>query len=425
MEKLSSVNLKPALLQPLSLLLPTEEQTWLLQACLWPGERGALAWIKWSERIADPAGFLRQDRDGVKGLLPLLFDSLQKKSVFIDKEFHTYLRTAYLRDELRSKAYSRIGRDVTSIFSSTEIPAVLLKGAALAETAYENPALQHAHYLEILIKNSDADSAVGLLPALGFARLGNTLSTERQAVELVHESGLPLILHRRLFRVPFYDISSADIWARTRIQTVSGTSIRLLSPADNLMHVCGSVFDAGSHESLRWVCDAWFLLHRYPDLDWEVFWSHASRGPMALPLFVTVDYLARELHAPIPADVLGRLYAAASKSESIGREIALFGVQKNARGGLMKILRSGGGWSTRAWVMKWAFFPSPGYLRAVDEIRCYWLVPFYYPYRPMKFIVRQIFFFCRRQIRLYSRNTRQQGTGADHAVPSPLLRRTE
>jgi Uncharacterised nucleotidyltransferase len=396
MEKVSDVNLKPVLMQPLSVLLPTEEQTWLLRACLWSGEQGARAWARWSARIVDPAGFLRQDRDGIKGLLPLLFDSLQKKKVAVEQEFHTYLRTAYLRDELRSKAYSRIGRDVTSIFSSAGIPAVLLKGAALAETVYEKPGLQHAHYLEILVKNSDAGSAVGLLPSLGFSRLGSPLGAKGQAVELVHESGLPLIIHRRLFRVPFYDISSADIWARSRIQTVSGSSIRLLSPADNLTHICGSVFDAGSHESLRWVCDAWFLIHRYPNLGWEILLNHASTGRMALSLFVTLDYLAERLNAPIPAGVLNRLCVAASKSGSIECEIALFGVQKNARGGLMKILRCDGGWSTRAWVMKWALLPSPTYVRWVHEVPWAWLLPFYYLYRPLKYLSRSAWISSKR-----------------------------
>ena len=188
------------------------------------------------------------------------------------------------------------------------------------------------------------------------------------------------------------------------------------------MHICASRFDVGQHDSLRWVCDAWFLIHRYPDLDWEVLLNHAFRGPMALPLFITLGYLGEQLNAPIPADVLNRLGAAASKSESIGTELALFGALRNARGGLMKTLYNCGDWSTRALVMKWALLPSPGYLRWVHEIRCSWLVPFYYPYRPLRFIVRQIYFFCRRHIRLYSR---QPGTNPNHTVHSPLLRRTD
>src|SRR5262249_42218859 len=153
-------------------------QTWLLQACLWSGRQGEQAWAQWREDIGDPARFLREDSDGVKGLLPLLFHSLQDKNVSIDKEFHTYLRTAYLRDQLRSKAYSEICRKVVSTLDTAGISAVLLKGAALAETVYPLPVLQHSHYLDILINDNDLPRTVNLLTSLGFTRLSEANGCE-------------------------------------------------------------------------------------------------------------------------------------------------------------------------------------------------------------------------------------------------------
>ena len=391
---------KPPLLSPLSVVLPTDEQTWLLQACLWSGKRGERAWARWSAGIDDPAGFLRQDKYGVKGLLPLLFDSLQHKDVSIDKEFQTYLRTAYLRDELRSKSYGRICREVTKTFANAGIPVVVLKGAALAETAYKTAALQHAHYLDILIKSADFEPALEVLAPLGFIRsTAVRAGSESQVVELVHESGLPLILYRQLFRVPFYNVAIEEIWARSGIQAISGAPTRLLSPADNLFHICGSVFDVESHESLRWVCDAWFVIHRYPDLDWEVLLDYSRRSRMALALYLTLDYVAEALDAPIPVDVLNRLCAAASKADSIEREAVLFGVQTNARGGLKRILQKCGDWPTRVSVLKWALFPSPSYLRWIHEIGWSWLLPLYYFYRPLRYLVRSAWFSSRRFVR--------------------------
>src|SRR5512132_2964608 len=137
----SSSCLEKSMLGLLSVMAPTPEQTNLLRACLWSGEPGAQAWREWSRPIADPAAFLRADTDRIEGLLALLFDSLQAKGVIGEGEFYTYLRTAYLRDELRSRTYSRICRDVIRTLTSGGIPAVLLKGAALAETCYKSPAL--------------------------------------------------------------------------------------------------------------------------------------------------------------------------------------------------------------------------------------------------------------------------------------------
>ena len=271
----------------------------------------------------------------------------------------------------------------------------------------------------MLIKHSDLDRAE-VFPSLGFVQSRDFIGPGSPEVEWVHDSRLPLIYHWELFRVPFYRVPLAEVWSRSGIHLFSWAPVGLLSPADNLIHICGSLFDEGSHDRLRWACDAWFIIQRHPDLDWAVLLDHASRGHMALPLFITVGYLAQQLNAPIPVDVLNRLGVAASKSDSIGTELALFGALRNARGGLMKTLHSCGDWSTWLLVVKWAFFPSSGYLRWVHEIRSSWLVPFYYPYRPVKFIVRQIFFFCRRHVRLHSR---QPGTDPNHTVHSPLLRR--
>jgi hypothetical protein len=405
---------KPTPLNALTVILPTEEQTWLLRACLWSGKQGEQAWAKWSESIGDPAGFLREDKDGVKGLLPLLFHSLQNKDVSIDKEFHTYLRTAYLRDQLRSKVYSEICRNLTSSLNAACISAILLKGAALAESVYPLPVLQHSHYLDILINDNDLARAVALLPSLGFAQSDEMIECNWKAYEFVHESKLPLVIHRGLFGIPFFHVPMEEVWARSGLHMISGVQTRLLTPADNLFHICGSVFDSERHESLRWVCDAWFIVHRYPNLDWDLLLDCARRSQMALALFVTLSYLSDALKAPIPPRVLTQLNDAASRASGIGREVALFIVQTRTRGGLIKILRSCSDWRTLASVVQWALFPSPAYLHWIHDIRCSWLLPFYYPYRPLKFIVRQIWFFCRRHAHLLSWNAPQQEADLKH-----------
>ncbi|MPZ76789.1 MAG: hypothetical protein GEU77_09700, partial [Deltaproteobacteria bacterium] len=272
-------------------------------------------------------------------------------------------------------------------------------------------ALQHAHYLDILIKIADFEPALECLASLGFIRSNVRAGFESQALELVHESGLPLILHRQLFRVPFYNVAMEEIWARSRIQTVSGAPTRLLSPADNLLHICGSVFDVESHESLRWVCDAWFVVHKYSDLDWEVLLDYSRRSRMALALYLTLDYVVEALDAPIPVDVLNRLCAGASKADSIEREAVLFGVQTNARGGLTRIIQKCGDWPTRVSVLKWALFPSPSYLRWIHEISWSWLLPLYYFYRPFRYLVRSAWFSCRR----FARRLRDLTVARTHA----------
>ncbi len=397
----NSSTLKIALRGPLSTVLPSLAQTQLLRACLWCGEAGAQAWRKWSREIADPAGFLRREKDGVKGLLPLLFDSLQTNDVFVERKFRTYLRTAYLRDELRSRTYGRICHDVTTTFTSAGIPAVLLKGAALAETCYKSPALQHAHHLDILIRDRDLTRAVEILRLHDFTCATVATSSEWRGVELVHESGLPVVLHRRLFRCPFYSVNMEEIWVRSRKKVLYGAPTRFLCSSDNLFHICGLVFDLEQHESLRWVCDAWFLIQRRPNLDWNLLLECIRQSRMVFPLYITASYLAESLNAPIPNSFLVGLRAAALKAQPIEREVALLAVQTNARGGLKKIMQNCDDWHTQGFVIKWALLPSPEYMQRVYEVPSAFLLPLCYLYRPLKYLLRSTWFCGKRVLRWF------------------------
>lgn len=379
---------------PLSALLPTSQETKLLRACLWSGEPAAVAWRAWSREIDDPVGFLRQEKDGIKGLLPLLFDTLQTNGVVVEGEFGTYLRTAYLRDELRSRTYSRICRNVIDALASAGIPSALLKGAALAETCYKRPSLQHAHYLDILIKSLDLEHAVQLLGPLGFTCANHRWEQER--VELVHESGLPLVLHRRLFRLPFYSINMEEIWTGSRIEMINGMPTRILCPADNLLHISGTVFDMEPHNSLRWICDAWFLIQRSADLDWKLLLERARASRMVLPQQMTIRYLSESLDAPVPASFLAGLQAAAQETAPIEGEAALFAVQSSARGGLNKILLSCKDRASRKLVLRWALVPSREFMRCVYGVATPRLLPLCYLYRPLRYLVRSMWFFGRR-----------------------------
>ena len=412
---MSEFYLNNSFLGVLAAILPTFEETHLLRACLWSGNSGAQAWQKWRREIADPTVFLRQEKDGVKGLLALLFDSLQTNGVIVEGEFRTYLRTAYLRDELRSQTYSGICRNVIDALASGGIPAALLKGAALAETCYKRPSLQHAHYLDILIKSNDLDRAARVLRSQGFTRA--SFRWEQENVELLHPSGLPLVLHRRMFRLPIYSISMEEIWARSRTEKINGIPTRILSSSDNLLHICGSVFDAERYNSLRWVCDAWFLIQRSADLDWSALLELARQARMTLPMFMTASYLADSLNAPIPSSFLSDLNASAVSAPPLEREAGLFAVQTNARGGLKKIILGCGDWPTRKSVLKWAILPSREYMHCVYRLPTSLLLPFYYLYRPLKYLLRSAWFRGRR-VALWLRERFEPRVGASKGIDS-------
>ena len=387
---------RPLLSDTLSVILPTAEQTWLLRACLHSGESGRRAWEVWQESVSDPKKVLELGTRGVKTLAPLLLMALRRNGVVADHSVLTYLRTAYLREDLRSRIFHRVLGNVLSALTTRGVSQVVLKGAALAETVYDEPALRHSHDIDILLEEGDLFRAASMLSALGFASAREEPGAGQYHVKLTHESGLPVELHSRLFRIPYYTAPLGDMWARSQTQVIAGSSTRILSPADNLLHVCALGTCSGSSDSLRWVCDAWHIIAQYPDLEWDVLFECALRSQLALPLSVTLGYMAEALNAPIPPNLLDRLSVAASRTDSTGRQAALLGALTATRGDLKGLISMTRGWRPRARVLAWTLFPSPSYLRWAYHIRHSWLLPFYYLYRPLKYIVYRLSLRWRR-----------------------------
>jgi hypothetical protein len=409
---------KHPLSDALSVILPTPEVTLLLRACLdkgISGRRACEAWLRnQTESKNQPIG------EVTKAFLPLLFDAVQTYGIDVPGNFRTVLRTAAWREELRTRTYRRICRNVFAVLAGKQIPAIVLKGAALAETVYANPALRHSHDIEILVERYEPYDIVGPLISLGFTASGKASRRGSEDIELIHESGLPLVLHRELFQIPFYNAAHSNVCSRAQVAVISEIPVRVLSPADALFHICGHAVYSPSRESFRWISDAWFIIHKHPGLDWDLLLDCARRSHLALPLSVMFGYLSRDLNAPVPWSFLDRLSFAASKNKSIELELALFGARSSVRGGFRNLIRKARNWRARAFIFKWMLLPSPTYVLWVSQTRHFWLLPVEYLRRPINYASRRIRARLRNVLRqlgmrdsAYGKDVRMQSPGYD------------
>jgi hypothetical protein len=377
--------LRSELSDALSVILPTREETLLLRACLFSGDLARLVWEEWKNHATENTdGFITKN-SAIKNLRPLVFNALRCHGLELDKEGQTFLRSAYLKEELRSKIFRRICGDVLLLLANEGIPTIVLKGTALAETVYKNPVLRHSHDIEILMKDQDMTRAANVLSTLSFRGVKQKPERGIPHIGLEHESHLPLELHSRLFQIPYHNTSLAEMWSRRLSCRIANVPAHILAPSDNLLHVCGHAFYSRSHQSLRWVSDAWLIIDRYRDLDWDLLLDCARRSRLILPLSVTLGYLAESLNAAVPPSFLNHLFAAASKTNSIEREFALFAARSAPQGSFRTLIRKSRGWYGQTSVIKWMLFPSPSYLRWVEQIERSWLLPIHYIYRPCRY----------------------------------------
>jgi len=382
-----------------ALVLPSAEQTLMLRACLQPESQARQAWQQWQDYRDGSGKSAISDTLGVKIIAPLLFNAVRGHGFEIDKDSQTFLRSAYAREEMRNKIFRRICHDVLLAFEKAGLPAIVLKGAALAETVYGNPVLRHCHDIDILLPAAEMSRAALLLQSLNFRVTHRGIQAKTGHVRLEHESGLPLELHSRLFQVPYYDPSLGEIRARSQSRSIADVGAQILSPVDGLLHVCGHASYSRSGRLLRWVSDAWFIIDRHADLDWDLLLHCARQSRMVLPLYVALGYLARDLEAPIPANFLTRLEEDNDRADTLGREVLVRQALSILPGGVVTLIRHAKDWRERYFLIRWLLLPSPGYLFRVDQVTRSWLLPLHYVYRPIRFLVRYFWFTARRYTR--------------------------
>jgi len=372
----------------LSVLLPNEQQTLFMRACLWPGKEGCRAWLKWCEAVSDTRDMLRQREFGLKGLTPLLYHNLQQNSVGIESSLLTFFRTAQIYEEKRTKVFREICQNVLMALKRAKKRFLVVKGAALADAAFERPSLRHCHDLDIVLDDPNPHDTLELISSLNFTLSSRNISSEWEHLTLVHQHGLPVSFHREFFGISLYNHVQEEMWARCEGKVVANVPCQILSPSDSLLHVCGQAFFSGHSALPTWVSDSWAIILRYPDLNWAQLISCAKKSHMALPMFIMLSYLTEKLDAQIPSNVLLDLGKASSES-IIGQEIALSIARNFASGGLKSLLNNTKNWQSRFPIFKWMILPSLDYIRWTNPHTETWVLPFLYVSRPVKYFARR------------------------------------
>ena len=377
-------------LRPLLLsVLPSPDNTRLLKACLSSGLEASNAWEDWLNRVGNPKSWLERDYSGLKGLLPFIQHALTKNRIELSEEFRTYLRVSTLREELRSEIYRNIAGEVLSTLQSAGLQVIALKGAALSETVYDHPNIRHNHAIDLLLHESDLPAAVEALKSLPFVPSPQQSRAHAQHQNFIHETGLPLTLHSRLFFLPYYDADQGGVWDRAESAYVGEVKTLVCCAADNLVHVCGHASYSRSRSNLRWVCDAFYILKRRPSIDWNIVVQEARNHHLVIPLKAILEYLAKELQVEIPEYVLTELSKIPLGEDSADCE-AVLAIATMGISPFRALSRLSGSWRAKLLIAKFMLFPPKNYVRWRYGVSHPMLTPLVYIYRPCRFLFRRI-----------------------------------
>lgn len=375
----------PPFAGPVSTMLPNPEQGRLLRAALWPPEAARKALLDWQDRGPRPAARLARDHSGGKLLAPLICANLREAHVGgLSERLLTYLRTALVREELRSEAYRQILGDLLRALAQGGPPVILLGGAALAETVYPRPELRHSHGILLMTREETEARTASILTSTGFQVAPRVAGPPGDPLAAVHSSGLPLRLVHTPPTFGHYRPSGEDLWSRAKERIVQGSPVKVLSPADQLFQVCVRTVTGERRGTLLWACDVWHLLAAESELDWTRVTGRAASSGASLPLWVLLDYLSDELEAAVPGSVLDRLATDAERPDRLAVEVALTGAAWRPGPKLLPMLRAAGTWRERLLVVRWRMLPSPAALEATGRIAERSRAPLFYVVRPFR-----------------------------------------
>ena len=190
-------------------------------------------------------------------------------------------------------------------FEQAGIDAVVLKGLALIARFYRDPGLRPMADVDVLVPPSDVERASELAVSLGWHpryRLTPAFLRVKHAGPFDHRTGVACDIHWRVFEEAGGGGADDDFRAAAEPVTFQGTRLRILSPTDQLLHVCGHAARWGEVPAIRWVADAVLILREGP-IDWQRFLVHAAQRRFILRMRQMLGYLRQALGVAIPPSV--------------------------------------------------------------------------------------------------------------------------
>jgi hypothetical protein len=193
-----------------------------------------------------------------------------------------------------------------------EVPALVLKGPALALIAYGGISARKYIDIDVLVRERDAAAAAETLIAAGYR--GRTY--DRQAFEsgffrntsdeFASERGACLVdLHWKVsdWYFPFGPDEDA-MWSRTERVNLKGHALLTLGAGDHLLFLCAHASKHGWPDLLS-VADIAALLRSRPSLDLRALIEEAARLHFKRMVLLGLLLAHRLARAALPEDVLG------------------------------------------------------------------------------------------------------------------------
>jgi hypothetical protein len=191
------------------------------------------------------------------------------------------------------------------------VRTLLLKGAALVTRYYGDPGLRPMNDFDIAVPAAAAVEAVAVLERSGWSsahRITPSFRRIKHAALFEDGAGRHCDLHWRILEESPRPAVDDDLWSASEEIEFQGRRTRILSPADQLLHVCVHGARWAPQAGIRWIADAMLIIEA-GGVDWRRLADQAGRRRFVLRMRETLEFLRSGMAARIPDSVVADLRA--------------------------------------------------------------------------------------------------------------------
>ena len=283
------------------------DQELLLKALLLEGEAAIESWNAWRQRISVEDADVASQR-----LLPLLLDKLHRLGVDHPdlSRYESVARYTWLYNQLRARA----AQNILASFAEAGVPAMPLKGLAVALLYYGDLRRRAMTDFDVLVPAASAATAARRLNSKGWYSPCETfLDSEsyrqtRHAAQFINARGAEIDLHWHVS----HDCCQSGIgdvfWRHSQPLTINGFETRTLSDTDHLFQACIHGGMPNEVPPIHWITDSAQIL-RTRSIEWQRLLDQGRDFDVVRRLQRTLGYLRGSFLLPIPDSVIAQLRA--------------------------------------------------------------------------------------------------------------------
>jgi hypothetical protein len=180
------------------------------------------------------------------GLVPVVYRALSDRAAGVPPEWLKRLKAQYVNTVFRGQLAQTGVEEIGAAFESERIPVLVMEGAALLYTLYDDPGLRVVDDIDLLVDEGDIERAGTRLQDIGLRLIGSDSAHRHGPPSRIHlayrrqqPQSIPVRLHVRLFEPykPYvFDLDAALAQARP----LSGLppNVRVMAPEHELTHLC-------------------------------------------------------------------------------------------------------------------------------------------------------------------------------------------